>query len=296
MQKLLCVLNGFEVQEREAQEIDLDFIELFLSSKQVEGCTPKTLNQYRYELNRFLNKIKVSVNQITVFHIRKYFSDRLQAGTSERTLDNERHVFSSFFGWLSKENLIQHNPCANLKKIKYPKVVRKPLSEVELEKLKESCKSLRDRAIMSLFLSSGCRVGELHSINRSDIDLEKKEVIVMGKGNKERVLYFDDVTALMLKRYLDTRKDDLEPLFLSRLNTRLQDGSIRRNLKCLAKAAGVEKVHPHRFRRTMATNLIDHGMSIQEVAHLLGHEKIDTTMNYVYISESNVKNNYNKYM
>lgn len=284
-----------EEQERQ-YDMNIDLFDAFLSAKRVEGKSEGTIARYDYIVKKLLKYTKIPIDKITVYHIRQYFSAEKSRGVQDSTLDGERSIFSSLFNWLYKEGLIERNPCLNLSKIKHKKVVRKPLSNVELTQLQENCFNQRDSAIMRFMLATGCRISEVCSLNRNSINLEKREGVVLGKGNKERIIYFDDVTALLLRRYLDSRKDNLEPLFLSRINTRLKPGSIRRNLSKLAHLAGVEKVHPHRFRKTMATNLIDHGMSIQEVAHLLGHEKLDTTMSYVYIEENNVKNNYQRYL
>lgn len=214
---------------------------------------------------------------------------------ADRTLEGYRTVFSSFFGWLYKEKLIQDNPCANLGPIKHMKKVRVPYSEVELEKLKEACQTVRDKTIIYFLLSTGCRISEICGLDRDDIDFMTLECTVLGKGNKERTVFLDDITAMMLKRYLAERKDNSPALFIGKGSERMTPGGVRFRLKTIAERAGVQNVHPHRFRRTLATNLIDRGMPIQEVASILGHDNINTTMTYVYIKKENVKNAYRKY-
>ena len=217
-------------------------------------------------------------------------------GLSDRTLEGIRSVFSSYFGWLQKEGLITKNPCANLGPIKYMKKVRLPFSDVELHKIKEACKSKRDLAIVYFLLSTGCRISEVCALNRDSIDFDKKECVVLGKGNKERKVYIDNVTAMILQRYLDERTDASEALFAGKGTDRMKPGGMRKLLNGIADRAGVENVHPHRFRRTLATNLINRGMTIQEVANILGHENINTTMTYVFVDQANVHNSYERYV
>lgn len=210
-------------------------------------------------------------------------------------MDGVRQVFSAYFGWLQKEGLLRENPTVNLGKIKSVKKVRRPYSEVDLEKLKESCRSDRDRAIMALLLSTGCRISEVCRLNRDSIDFDRGEILVLGKGNKERTVFIDEVAAMLVKRYLESRTDTEEALFIGKGTSRLHPGGVRFMLKSIAKEAGVENVHPHRFRRTLATSLIDHGMAIQEVAAILGHDKLDTTMKYVYLDKNNIKSAYRRF-
>lgn len=292
---LQSVLTNFDVEEcAEGLPVGIDLLEAFLAAKKVEGRSAKTIWRYEYIIRQLLDFVKIPIDRITIHHLRAYFADKTTKGISDRTLDGERSVFSSFFGWLTKENLIRVNPCVNLGKIKYAKVIRKPFTSVDIECIKESCERDVDRAIVTFLLSTGCRISEACGLNRNDIDLTKKECIVLGKGNKQRTVYFDDVTAMLLKRYLDSRKDNYDPLFLSRNKTRFSAQAVRAMLHRVSERTGIEKIHPHRFRRTMATSMIKRGMSVQEVAHLLGHEKIDTTMQYVYIDESDVKTSFQK--
>ena len=272
-----------------------ELLEAYISAKRIEGRSEKTLERYQYIIHKMMDAIPIPIRSITVFHIRKYFSAEKDRGISDRTLEGTREVLSAYFGWLHKEGLLQANPIVNLGSIKYPKVTRLPYSDVDIEQLKESCDCIRDKAIISFLLSTGCRISEVCALNRQDIDFEKRECIVFGKGSKERIVYLDDVTVMQLKRYLGSRKDDNEALFVGKRKNRLTPSGVRAMLKRVSGSAGVNNTHPHRFRRTLATNLIDHGMPIQEVAAVLGHDKIDTTMGYVYIDRENVKNSYNKY-
>ena len=184
---------------------------------------------------------------------------------------------------------------ANLGAIKVPKKVREAYAAVDLEKLKTACASPRNMALLSFLLATGCRISEITQLNREDLNFQDKEVLVLGKGNKERTVYFDDVTAMHLRRYLGTRTDDNPALFVGKRKERLQPGGVRAMLKTLAAAAGVDHVHPHKFRRTLATTMIAHGMPIQEVAAILGHDKLDTTMKYIVLDKTSVKNSYRKY-
>ena len=273
-----------------------DYLDAFLSAKEIEGRSPKTLKRYRYIISRFQSAVNIPTNEITVFHIRRYLSDEKSRGIGDSTLEGIREVFNDYFNWLQRENLIKVNPCANLGAIKYQQKVRLAYSEVELDKLKCSCKKVRDKAIICFLLSTGCRISEVVWLNREDVDIKNRECKVLGKGNKERIVYIDSVAAIALDEYLKSRKDDYPALFIGRGSQRLSSNGIRKVLKVLQQAAHIEtKVHPHRFRRTLATNLIHRGMPIQEVARILGHEKLDTTMKYICINDSDIKYSYNKY-
>lgn len=283
---------GTDISDAESEEL----LQTYLNAKRLEGRSEKTLDRYNYIIRRMYEELNTPISKISVFHLRNYLSAEKARGISDSTLDGIRQVLSAYFGWLQKECLITSNPTINLNPIKSVKKVRKPYTAMDIEKLKECCESSRDKAIISILLSTGCRISEICSLNRSDVDLVNKEIIVLGKGNKERTVFIDDVTVMMLQRYLDDRNDDCEALFIGKGTERLKPGGIRKLLHNVADKAGVEDTHPHRFRRTLATNLIDHGMPIQEVASILGHEKLDTTMKYVYLSKNNVKNSYNKYV
>ena len=273
----------------------VDLIKLFLDAKAIEGRSDKTIAHYRYVLQRLHDQVGVSFSKLTVHHLRAYFMAEKERGISLKTLEGNRFVFTSFFGWAWKEELLPKNPTVNLVAIKQQKVIRKPYSSVEIERLKQAAESCRDRAVIAFLLSTGCRISEVCALDVLDIDFHRRRVKVLGKGNKERVVYVDDVTVLYLNQYLRERCDAEPALFLGKGSSRMTPGGIRAMLKRLERRSGVENVHSHRFRRTLATNLINHGMPIQEVAAILGHDKIDTTMTYVYIDQTNVEHAYRRY-
>lgn len=273
-----------------------NLIKLFLNAKEIEGRSRQTLSHYEYVLNRLMKETNTPLSKITINHLRSWLMKEKERGISLRTLEGNRYVFTSFFGWCWKEELIQKNPTLNLSPIKQQKIIRKPYSSIEMEKLKESVTNTRDLAIIEFLFSTGCRISEVCALNIADIDLRSRSVKVLGKGNKERIVYLDDVCVMYLERYFKERNDNKEALFLGKTTDRLTPHGVRAMLKRLEVRSGVENVHPHRFRRTLATNLINHGMPIQEVAAILGHDKIDTTMKYVYINQTNVENAYRRYL
>lgn len=297
-EKLNDALSMFEVEAVDDGKIDGesdDLLKAFLDTKEIEGRSDKTIEHYRYVLSRMMEDINTPIRRITVFHLRSYLMREKERGVHDKTLEGVRSVMCSFFGWLHKEGLLSENPCANLSAIKCAKKVREPYTSVDIERLKESCGCVRDKALIALMLSTGCRVSEICGLNRSSVDLAAKECKVHGKGDKERIVFMSDVAAMLIQKYLDERNDNCEALFIGKGSERLTPGGIRARLHNIADKAGVENVHPHRFRRTLATSLIDRGMEIQNVASILGHDKLDTTMKYVFISKDNVKNAYRKY-
>ena len=296
--QLTMEMARYDIEAAPGQGADVDaedLMDAFFSAKLLEGRSEKTVERYRYVIDHFMDYCKTPIREITVFHIRNWLSSEKKRGLSEMTLEGYRCVLSSFFGWLHRDGLLKENPCANLAPIKCPKKVRLPYSSVDLEQLREHCDSLRDRAIISTLKATGCRISELCGLDRDSIDFKDKECVVYGKGAKERPVYLDDVACMLLRRYLDSRKDDSPALFVGLRSERLKPGGVRAMLKKLAAKAGVENVHPHRFRRTLATELISHGMPVQEVAAILGHDKLDTTMKYVHMDQSAVKADYKKY-
>lgn len=283
------------VEEDDGRNEFEEFLSLFINTKRIEGRSEKTLDRYAYILKRYKETDPTPIHKITVYNIRQYLAKEKTRGIADSTLQGYRDVFSAFFGWIHRERLIPLNPCANLNPIKCKKEIRLPYTSVEIERLKEVCSSVRDKAIICFLLSTGCRISEVCGLNRADVDFNNLECTVLGKGNKERTVYLDSVAAMQLQKYLDSREDDDEALFIGKGTSRMQPGGIRRCLRVIGNRAGVPNVHPHRFRRTLATNLIKHGMPIQEVANILGHEKLDTTMMYVYLDKQSVKNSYKKY-
>ena len=271
----------------------------FMSAKRVEGCSVKTLNYYQSVLLKLFSMVPVSVLHMKTEHIRSYLSayaDRTKC--SKSNLDNIRRILSSFFTWLEEESYILKNPVRRIHKIKVDKTVKETYSDEAMERMRDECHCLRDLAIIDLLASSCMRVGELVRLNREDIDFDNRECIVFGKGSKERPVYFDARTKIHLKNYLDSRTDDNPALFVSLLKpyNRLQISGVEIRLRSLGRELGIPKVHPHKFRRTLATKAIDKGMPIEQVQRLLGHTQIDTTMQYAMINQRNVKVSHQKYI
>lgn len=271
----------------------------FLAAKRVEGCSVKTLNYYQSVLLKLFSMVPVSVLHMKTEHIRSYLSayaDRTKC--SKSNLDNIRRILSSFFTWLEEESYILKNPVRRIHKIKVDKTVKETYSDEAMERMRDECHCLRDLAIIDLLASSGMCVGELVRLNREDIDFDNRECIVFGKGSKERPVYFDARTKIHLKNYLDSRTDDNPALFVSLLKpyNRLQISGVEIRLRSLGRELGIPKVHPHKFRRTLATRAIDKGMPIEQVQRLLGHTQIDTTMQYAMINQKNVKVSHQKYI
>lgn len=293
------VLSGYDLTAATPAEGGHDesesMIRLFLDAKGVEGRSRQTISQYGYVLRGMRKGVGVPIDKITVHHLRSWLMREKERGVSLRTLEGYRYVMSSFFGWLWREEILPKNPTVNLQPIKHQKVIRKPFSPEEIERLKEAARTTRDKTILAVLLSTGCRISEICQLDVLDIDLAARAVTVLGKGNKERRVYLDDVAVMYLRRYFRERTDDSPALFTGKGSDRLTPCGVRYMLGQLEARSGVENVHPHRFRRTLATNLIAHGMAIQEVAAILGHDKIDTTMTYVYIDQRAVENAYRKF-
>ncbi len=297
---LVMQLDKYEVQERCTEvavrdDSAIGLLKRFLATKRVEGTADSTLQRYA-DINRaLLDYLGKPLGEITTYDIRFYLSARRQSGkVSNRTLDGMRRCYSSFFGWLASEGLIRHNPCAALAQIKSKKVVKKPYSAVEMERIRKTCGNIRDLALVDFLYCTGCRVSEVARLDITDIDFERMECVVLGKGNKERKVYLTEVAAMHLQEYINSRKDTSEALFAGK-GKRLGKNGIEAIIKKLGEKAGVEKAHPHRYRRTLATNLLDRGMNIQDVAAILGHADLKTTQIYCYISQANVKAAYCKY-
>ena len=298
---LVIQLNQYEIQERSTELTVSDnsaegMLRRYIATKRIEGKAESTLRRYWEQNLKLLQFLQKPLHEITTDDIRFYMAYRRQQGrVSNRTLDGMRRCYRSFFSWLAAEGIINRNPCAALSQIKSRKQIKKPYSAVELELIRKSCTDDRDLALVEFLYSTGCRVSEVSELDPMDIDMATGECIVIGKGNKERTVYLTDVAMLHLQTYLNSRKDNSIALFAGKGTNRLTKGGIETLLKRIGKAAGVENVHPHRFRRTLATNLLDRGMNIQDVAVILGHADLKTTQIYCYISQSNVKNAYRKY-
>ena len=274
-------------------------LSFFISSKKVEGCSEKSLKYYINTIEKMLQKINKSVIEISTNDLRTYISDYQELKKSSRvTIDNMRRIFSSFFSWLEDEDYILKSPVRRIHKVKSGRLVKDTLSDEQLEILRDSCDEIRDLAMIELLTSTGMRVGELVKINRTDVDFHERQIVVFGKGNSEREVYFDARTKIHLKKYLELRTDDNKALFvsLSKPSGRLSIGGVEMRLRILGKKAQIDKVHPHKFRRTLATMAIDKGMPIEQVQKLLGHVKIDTTMHYAMVNQTNVKNSHRKFI
>ena len=276
-----------------------DMIHNFIKSKRLEGCSARTIKYYNYNLIKYLEYSNKNFNQIDTNDLRLYLDYyQMNNNVSRISIDNIRRVLSSFFNWLEEENYIIKNPMKRIHKIKVDKIIKETYSDEMILALKDNVKSERDLAIIELLSSTGMRVGELVKLNIRNIDFENKECIVFGKGNKERKVFFDAGTKVHLKEYLNTRCDDNEALFVS-LNKpylRLQISGVEIMLRKLGKSIGLLKVHPHKFRRTLATKAIDKGMPIEQVQKLLGHSKIDTTLEYAMVDINNVKLSHKRYI
>lgn len=274
-------------------------LELFLSAKNIEGCSKQSLKYYKSTLNMMLTGINKTYFLIVTEDLRSYLSDyQKKNNISKTTIDNVRRIISTFFSWLEAEDYIIKSPARRIHKVKVGKVVKDTYNEETVELIRQNCKNKRDLAIIDLLYSTGMRVGELVNLCIKDIDFENRECIVLGKGNKQRKVYFDAKTKIHIKQYLETRKDDKEALFVSLMKPyeKLEISGVEIALRKIGKKIGLEKVHPHKFRRTLATKAIDKGMPIEQVQHLLGHTKIDTTLEYAMVDDVNVKLSHKKYL
>lgn len=289
------VMEGFDMREIGFEEEQDDMLECFLQALDVQGRSRKTIAHYRLILGKMLEGTKVSARRVTVYHLRSYLAKQKERGLKDSTLAHHREVFSSFFGWLFREGLIEKNPVVNLGSIKVAKEEKKVFSDIDMEKMKQNGRRAVDKAIITFLASTGCRVAELVGLDRNALDLENLECVVRGKGNKERTVYLDNVTAMYVKKYLATRTDDCPALFVTRSLERFNTGGIRDMLKRLEERSGVEHIHPHKFRRTLATNLARRNMPIQTIAAILGHENIETTMQYIVLNKDNTKMQYRQY-
>lgn len=276
-----------------------DAIEAFISAKRIEGCSEKTLAYYKKTIESMASGIRKRPQQITTDDLRRYLTHyQVQRKSSKVTIDNIRRILSSFFSWLEDEDLIVKSPVRRIHKVKTAKVVKDTYTDEALELMRDNCTTVRDLAIIDLLASSGMRVGEMVALNRDDISFNERECVVFGKGSKERLVYFDARTKIHLQNYLDSRTDDDPALFVSLKAPfeRLLIGGVETRLRELGKRLKLQKVHPHKFRRTLATSAIDKGMPIEQVQQLLGHQKIDTTMHYAMVKQQNVKLAHRKYI
>ena len=276
-----------------------NYLSMFLNAKKIEGCSERTLAYYKTTVEKLLDEVDDPIRKVTTDDIREYLANYQGLNDcSKTTIDNIRRNISSFFTWLEEEDYIIKSPMRRIHKIKTTKTVKEVISDEEIEKMRDKCKNLRDLAIIDLLYSTGIRIGELVRLNIDDIDFEERECIVFGKGDKERRVYFDAKTKIHLMSYINSRFDTNPALFvtLDAPYNRLQISGVEIRLRRLGRELGITKVHPHKFRRTMATRAIDKGMPIEQVQKLLGHSQIDTTMRYAIVNQTNVKVAHRKFI
>ncbi len=301
MKKLQEVmLRIFAEKEPEKRQIsNEEYLEMFIAAKSIEGCSNRTISYYRSTIETMLESVSDPVRKITTEDMRLYLSEyQKRNNCSKVTVDNIRRNISSFFSWLEEENYILKSPMRRIHKIKTNQQVKEVISDEDIEKLRDHCNCKRDLAMIDLLYSTGIRVGELVNLNIKDVDFEARECIVFGKGGKERKVYFDAKSKLHLMSYVDSRNDDNPALFvtLDAPHDRLKISGVEIRMRQLGRSINLLKIHPHKFRRTMATRAIDKGMPIEQVQKILGHSQIDTTMQYAMVNQSNVKTSHRKYI
>ena len=300
---LFSTFEDYNIITKSKTEVEIkkdeDLVNSFIASKRLEGCSSKTLRYYFNTINMVLTSISKPIKTINTEDLRNYLAKYKENNKpSNVTLDNIRRILSSFFTWLEEEDIILKSPVRRIHKVKSEEVVKEVINDEQLVKLKDSCNNSRDLALIEILSSTGIRVGELVLLNKEDINFNERSCIVLGKGNKQREVYFDAKTKIHLYEYLNSRKDDNEALFVSlkEPNERLTISGIEYIVKKIGNKVGIKNVHPHKFRRTLATYAIDKGMPIEQVQKLLGHVKIDTTMHYALVNQHNVKISHRKYL
>ena len=294
-------LSDYDVVENEHKKdlSEQNLVELFLSAKRIEGCSAKSLKYYESTIIALLDAVGKGVKYIDTEDIRSYLTEyQARKQSSKVTIDNIRRILSSFFSWLEDEDYILKSPVRRIHKVKTGTSIKETYTDEALELMRDNCTELRDLAMIDMLASTGMRVGEMVLLNRGDIDFHERECVVFGKGDKERIVYFDARTKIHLQNYLDSRDDDNPALFVSlqKPYRRLQISGIEVRLRQYGKLLGITKVHPHKFRRTLATMAIDKGMPIEQLQQLLGHRRIDTTLQYAMVKQSNVKIAHRKYI
>ena len=297
-QVLISVLSSIGDDSAE-EETERALLEAFLAAKKVEGCSDKSLRYYYSTIDNMLTNVGKTAKHITTDDLRQYLDAYQKSSKASKvTIDNIRRILSSFFSWLEEENHILKSPVRRIHKVKTGKTVKETYTDEALEIMRDSCETDRDLAMIDLLASTGMRVGEMVKLNRADIDFQERECIVFGKGDKERRVYFDARTKIHLMRYLESRTDNNPALFVSLQSphNRLQISGVEVRLRVLGRKLGIAKVHPHKFRRTLATMAIDKGMPIEQVQRLLGHQSIDTTLQYAMVNQNNVKMSHQKFL
>ena len=294
------LLKHLAENEAKTEEIpNVEYLKMFIDAKQIEGCSERTLQYYRVTIEHMLGSIETPIRKITTDEIRGYLVDYQKVNNcSKVSVDNVRRNMSSFFSWLEEEDYILKSPMRRIHKIKTKQPVKETITDEMIEKLRDNCTCVRDLAMIDLLYSTGIRVGELVGLNISDIDFEERECIVFGKGDKERRVYFDAKAKLHLQEYIESRTDDNPALFvtLDAPHARLKISGVEIRVRELGRKLNIDKIHPHKFRRTMATRAIDKGMPIEQVQKILGHSQIDTTMQYAIVNQNNVKVSHRRYI
>ena len=300
---LFAVMENYEISEALTGSLceptNPKLVDGFLSSKRIEGCSDKSLVYYRKTIDAMLDAIGKGVSHITTDDLRSYLTDYQETKNSSKvTIDNIRRILSSFFSWLEDEDYILKSPVRRIHKVKSATIIKETYSDEALETMRDNCENLRDLALIDMLASTGMRVGELVLLNREDIDFEERECVVFGKGSKERIVYFDARAKIHLQNYLKSRQDNNPALFVSLRapHNRLKAGGVEVRLREFGKKLHLPRVHPHKFRRTLATVAIDKGMPIEQLQQLLGHRRIDTTLQYAMVKQSNVKIAHRKYI
>ena len=301
MKKLQEVLikNLSDARPEKEQISNQEYLKMFIEAKQIEGCSARTLQYYQVTIEHLLKNIDTVIRKITTDEIRTYLAEYQQRNNcSKVTVDNVRRNISTFFSWLEEEDYILKSPMRRIHKIKTKQPVKEIISDEMIERLRDNCRCSRDLAMIDLLYSTGIRVGELVGLNISDIDFEERECVVYGKGDKERRVYFDAKAKLHLQNYINSRTDTNPALFvtLDSPYERLKISGVEIRVRELGRKLNIEKIHPHKFRRTMATRAIDKGMPIEQVQKILGHSQIGTTMQYAIVNQNNVKTSHRRYI
>lgn len=303
LQKVLdYTFRNIEVSPKkvgQSQQNNNTLVYKFIAAKKVEGCSERSMSYYKNTIDKALTKLQKDVANITTDDLRSYLNNyQTQSGASKQTVDNIRRILSSFFSWLEEENYVIKSPVRRIHKVKAGKTVKETYTDEALEQMRDHCKSIRDLALIDLLASTGMRVGKLVRLNRCDIDFQNRECVVTGKGDKQRKVYFDARTKIHLKKYIDGRTNNNKALFVSLLAPykRLEISGVEIRLRQFGRELNIPKVHPHKFRRTLATMAIDKGMPIEQVQHLLGHQSLDTTLQYAMVNQNNVKLSHHKFI
>lgn len=299
LQEVLLKQFGEIKAEPQKMVSNLEYLEMFASAKHIEGCSDRTLTYYKSTIKGMLKKIDIPIQQITTEMLRDYLGSYQSVNNcSKTTIDNVRRNLSSFFSWLENEDYIIKSPIRRIHRVRTGTTVKETFTDENIEIMRDGCSRIRDLAIIDILYSTGMRVGELVNLNIEDIDFNERQCVVHGKGNKERQVYFDARTKLHLKKYLESRSDQEQALFvtLDSPHERLKISGVEIRLRELGRKLSIDRVHPHKFRRSMATRAIDKGMPIEQVQKLLGHQQIDTTMHYAMVSQNNVKISHRRYI